>query len=278
MIAQDLWQASWSNLVNNLSEEIYKIKYKCQNDDKKYVFFGIKYKYCKCFLQFRNFKDDLIEYRCLRSMNNYQSKFDEKLKTWFLNTYKFSNHDNNKFISLLRKSVFPYEYMDDWERFNKILLLEKEDFYIHLNMENKTDADTTHGKRVCKDCEIKKLGECHDLYVQSNILLSASVFENFQNIWLKIYELDSTCFLTAPRLAWQASLKKAKVKLHLSADIDMILMVEKDVRGGICHSTYQYGNVNNKYMIGYDKNKESSYLEYWEVNNLYYWAMSQKFP
>ena len=91
--------------------------------------------------------------------------------------------------------------MDDWERFNKILLLEKEDFYIHLNMENKTDADTTHGKRVCKVCEIKKLGECHDLYVQSNILRSASVFENFQNIWLKIYELDPTCFLTAPRLA-----------------------------------------------------------------------------
>ena len=56
----------------------------------------------------------------------------------------------------------------------------------------------------------------------------------------------------------------------------MLLMVEKDVRGGICHSTYRYGKVNNKYMIGYNKNKESSYLKYWEVNNLYNWAMSQK--
>ena len=139
---------------------------------------------------------------------------------------------------------------------------------------DKTDADITHGKRVCKDCEIKKLGECHHLYVQSNILLPACVFENFQNIWLKIYELDPACFLTAPGLAWPASLKKTKVKLHLSADIDMLLMVEKGVRGGTCHSTYRYGKANNKYMIGYDKNKESSHLKYWEVNSLYNWAMS----
>ena len=95
---------------------------------------------------------------------------------------------------------------------------------------------------------------------------------------LKIYELDPAKFLSAPGLARQAALKKTKVKLDLLTDIDMLLMVEKGIRGGICHSIYQYAKANNKYMKDYDKNKESSYLKYWDVNNLYGWAMSQKLP
>ena len=141
-----------------------------------------------------------------------------------------------------------------------------------------SDADYTHAKRVCKDFEIKKLGEYHDLYVQSDTLLLADVFENFRNMCLKIYELDPAKFLSAPGLAWQAALKKTKVKLDLLTDIDMLLMVEKGIRGGICHSIYRYAKANNKYMKDYDKNKESSYLQYWDVNNLYGWAMSQKLP
>ena len=117
----------------------------------------------------------------------YQYKFDEKLKERFFNTYKFSNHDNNKFILLLQKGVYPYEYMDDWEKFNETSLPEKEDFYSHLNMEDITDADYAHAKRVCKDFEIKNLGEYHDLYVQSDTLLLADVFENFRNMFIKIY-------------------------------------------------------------------------------------------
>ena len=191
---------------------------------------------------------------------NCQIKFDEKLKERFFNTYKFSNHDNNKFILLLQKGVYPYEYMDDWEKFNETSLPEKEDFYSHLNMEDITDADYAHAKRVCKDFEIKNLGEYHDLYVQSDTLLLADVFENFRNMCLKIYELDPAKFLSAPGLAWQAALKKTKVKLDLLTNIHMLLMVEKGIRGGICHSIYRYAKANNKYMKNYDKNKKSSYL------------------
>ena len=193
---------------------------------------------------------------------SYQRKFDKKLKERFFNTYKFSNHDNNKFILLLQKGVYPYEYMDDWEKFNETLLPKKEDFYSHLNMEDITDADYAHAKRVCKDFEIKNLGEYHDLYVQSDTLLLADVFENFRNMCLKIYELDPAKFLSAPGLAWQAALKKTKVKLDLLTDIDMLLMVEKGIRGGICHSIYQYAKANNKYMKDFDKNTESSYIQY----------------
>ena len=78
---------------------------------------------------------------------------------------------------------------------------------------------------------------------------------------LKIYELDLARFLTAPGLAWQATLKKAKVKLDLLTDIDMLSRVEKGIRGEICHSVYRYVKANKKYMKDYDKNKELSYLE-----------------
>ena len=95
--------------------------------------------------------------------------------------------------------------MDDWEKFSEPSLPEREDFYSHLNMENITNADYTNAKRVCKDFEIKTLGEYKDLYFQSHILLLANVFENFRNICIKIYELNPAKFLSALRLACQAT-------------------------------------------------------------------------
>ena len=111
----------------------------------------------------------------------------KKFKERFFNTYKFSNHDNNKFILLLRRGVYPYEYMDDWKKFNEMSLPEKEDFYSHLNMEDIADTNYVHAKRVCKDFERKNLGKYHDLYVQSDTLLLADVFENFRNMCVLIY-------------------------------------------------------------------------------------------
>ena len=111
--------------------------------------------------------------------------------------------------------------MDDWEIFNKTSLPEKEDFYSHLNMEDITDADYTHAKRVCKGFEIQHFGEYHDLYVQSDILLLYYSYRTLE-ICLKICQLDPAKFLSAPGLAWQAHLKKTKVKLDLLTDIDML--------------------------------------------------------
>ena len=111
---------SLSNLVNNLSEQLHRIKCKLGHDDKKCEMCEIKYKCCDCFLEYTNFEDDLIVYKCLCYNKNYQHKFHEKLKERFFNTYEFSNHDNNKFILLLWKGVYPYEYMDNWEEFTEI--------------------------------------------------------------------------------------------------------------------------------------------------------------
>ena len=125
-------------------------------------------------------------------------KKDEK---GFGNTYKFSGHDINKFILLFGKGVYPCEYMDDWEKFSETSLPGKGGFYSHLNIENITDVNYIHTKRICKHFEIKNVGEYRDLYIQSNPLLLADVFENFWNMCLEIYELSPACFLTAPVLA-----------------------------------------------------------------------------
>ena len=112
----------------------------------------------------------------------------------------------------MRKGFYPYEYVDDWEEFNKTSLPEKEDTCSHLKMEEITNADCVHAKRFIKILKQTKLGKCHDLYVESDTLLLTDVFEDFQNVCLEIGELDPTRFLTAAGLEWQAALTKTKVK------------------------------------------------------------------
>ena len=124
-------------------------------------------------------------------------------------------------------------------------------------MEDITDADYAHTKRVCKDLEIKNLEEYHDLYVPSNTLLLADVFENFENMCLKVCKLAPAKFLSAPGLAWEAAFKKAKVKLYLLTGIDMLLMVKKCIGGGLCHSIYRYKKASNKLIIDTPKFNEN---------------------
>ena len=177
---------------------------------------------------------------------------------------------------MFRKGVFPYEYMDNWQKVNETTLAEIEEFYSNLNIKDITDADYMHEKRVCKDFELKNLDEYYDLYLKSDTLFLADVFENFRNMCTKVYELDPANFFSAPGLAWQAAFKMTEVKLALLTDIDMLLMVGKGIGGGICHAIHRYAKANNKYMKDFDKNKETLHLKYWGVNNLHGWTMSQK--
>ena len=178
---------------------------------------------------------------------------------------------------MLRKGVYPYEYMDNWEKFNEISLPSKESFYSNLNMEDIEDIDYRHGNNVFNKFKLNNLGDYHDLYVQSHTLLLADVFENFRDMCLKEYELGRAHFLSLPGLVWQACLKKTNIELELLTDYDMLLMVEEG-RGGICHSIHRYAKANNKYMKNYNNNEESSYIQYLDGNNLYGWAMSKKLP
>ena len=145
-------------------------------------------------------------------------------------------------------------------------------------MEGIDDIDYRHGNNVFNKFKLNNLGDYRDLYVQSDTLLLADVFENFRDMCLKEYELDPAHFLSLPGLAWQACLKKTNVELELLTDYDMLLMVEEGIRGGICHSIHRYAKANNKYMKNYNNNEESSYIQYLDTNNLYGWAMSKKLP
>ena len=130
--------------------------------------------------------------------------------------------------------------MDSWEKFDETTLTPKEAFYSNLNLEDISDEDYAHAQKVWDVFEIKNCGQYHDLYVQSDTLLLADVFENFRNKCLEIYELDPIYFVSAPGLAWQACLKKTEVKLELLTDYHMILMIEQGIRGGICQATPSY--------------------------------------
>ena len=138
--------------------------------------------------------------------------------------------------------------MDDWERFNETVLPGKEDFYSNLNMEDISDADYMYAKKVYKDFEVKNLGECHHFYFKSDTLLLADVFKKIRKLFLKINRLDPAKFIAAPGLAWQAAFKKTEVKLKLLSDIDMLLMVEKEIRRGICHAIHRSEKAVNKYI------------------------------
>ena len=168
--------------------------------------------------------------------------------------------------------------MDSWEKFDENILPPKEAFYSNLNLEDISDEDYTHAQKVWDVFEINNIGDYHDLYAQSGRVLIADVYENFRNMCFEKNQLDPVYFVSAPGLAWEACLKKTGVKLELITDHDMLLMIEKGIKSGICQAIHRYAKANNKYLKNYDKNIESSYIEYLDANNLYGWAMSHKLP
>ena len=144
--------------------------------------------------------------------------------------YQFWNGGLNKFVLLLRKGVYPYEYMDSWEIFNETSIAPKKAFYSELNLEDITDEDYGHGQKVWDVFEIKNQGENYDFYVLSDaIFFFEDIFENFRDDCIEIYGLDPAHFLSAPGLAWQAFLKEREKELELSADINMLLVVEEGI-------------------------------------------------
>jgi len=168
--------------------------------------------------------------------------------------------------------------MDDYKKFDKTELPTKEEFYSILNDDHITDEDYEHAKKVWKTFTLKNMGKYHDLFLTSDILLLADVFENFRKICLDDYKLDPAHYFTSPGLSWDAMLKMTNVKLELISDIDMFQFIEKGLRGGTSYIANRYGKANNKYMKDHNKNEPSKYIIYLDANNLYGWAMSQYLP
>ena len=165
--------------------------------------------------------------------------------------------------------------MDSMEKFEIKELPKIEEFYNTLNEEHISEKDYNHAKEVWNAFKIKNMGEYHDLYLQSNILLLTDVFENFRNTCMQYYGLDPCHYFTSPGLSWDAMLKMTNVKLELMTDINMYQFIEKGMHGGVSYIANRYGKANNKCMKEYNENEPSKYLMYLDENNLYGWVMSQ---
>ena len=184
---------------------------------------------------------------------------------------------DNKLDLMARKGVYPYDCMDSFDKFND-KLPRKEEFYSILNDEHISDEDYQHAQSVWNTFCLKTMGEYHDLYLKSDILLLADVFENFRKTCMQYYKLDPCHYFTSPGLSWDAMLKMTDIKLELMTDIDMFQFIEKGMRGGISYIANRYGIANNKHMKKYDEKAPSKYIMYLDANNLYGWAMSQYLP
>ena len=235
-------------------------------------------------------------------INKKGKKVEVKHEIRFIDSFKFmasslaslvenlAKSDLSKFIQtkkefgkkyefFTKKGIYPYDYMNGIEKFSEEKLPPKEAFYSKLNDCGVSDEDYEWAQLIWKEFEIKNLGEYHDLYLKSDVLLLADVFEEFRNICLKNYSLDLAWYYTSPGLSWDALLKHSEVKLELLTDPDKLLLFEKGIRGGISMISNRYGQANNKYMEEkYDPSHPSKYLAYLDANNLYGWAMMKPLP
>ena len=175
--------------------------------------------------------------------------------------YTSERFKKEKLSLMTRKGVYPYDYMDS-------ILIDE-----HISNE-----DYTHAQNVWNSFKLQTMGEYHDLYLKSDILLLADVFENFRRTCIQYYKLDPCHYFTSPGLSWDAMLKMTNIKLELMTDINMFQFIEKGMRGGISYIANRYGKANNKYMKEYDEKAPSKYIMYLDANNLYGWAMSQYLP
>ncbi|XP_051155221.1 uncharacterized protein LOC127277868 [Leptopilina boulardi] len=229
----------------------------------------------------KNIKDSVIKFRFIDSFKFMASSLD-KLAS-YLDEYKivssvFFNYSNDKIKLLTRKGVFPYEYIDSREKLEETQLPPKEKFYSTLNDSNVSDEDYAHAQKVWTEFNCQNLGDYVYLYMQTDVLLLADIFENFRNQCLLAYGLDAAHYYTTPGLTWDAMLKYTNIKLELLTDIDMVMFVERGIRGGISQCTNRYAKANNPYMEEYNENEETSYIVYFDANNLYGWAMIQSLP
>ena len=216
----------------------------------------------------------------LDSFQFMSSSLDNLIKNLPDEAFKYTKQEFKKeqFNLMKQKGIYPYDHMDSFDRFNETKLPVQQDFYSILNNEHISDELYKHAQNVWDTFNLKTMGDYHDLYLKSDILLLSDVFENFRKTCLQYYKLDPCHYFTSPGLSWDAMLKMTDIKLELMVDIDMFQFIEKGMRGGISYIANRYGKANNKYMKNYDEKTPSKYIMYLDANNLYGWAMSQYLP
>ena len=222
--------------------------------------------------------------RELRFIDSYKfmgSSLDSLSKNLTKDQFKNikSYYSSKQLDLLIRKGVYPYDWVDSINKFSETQLPPIESFYSKLNDEGISNEDYLHAQKVWKVFKCETFRDYHNIYNVSDVLILADVFENFRDVCSENYGIDPAHHFTSPGLAWDAALKKTKIELELLNDYDMLLMIQKGIRGGISMISNRYGVANNVYMNEmYDPSKESTYIQYLDANNLYGWAMSKPLP
>ncbi|XP_056645117.1 uncharacterized protein LOC130450634 [Diorhabda sublineata] len=224
-----------------------------------------------------------LKFRFIDSYRFMSASLDELISLLLKDKFtilqkEFHHLDKEHFELLTRKGVFPYDYIDNVDKLNETNLPPIKCFYNRLNDEGISKEKYEHAQNICNMFNIKSLGEYSDLYMKTDIILLATVMENFRQTAFEIYGLDPHWYYTMPSYTWDCMLKYTKCKLQILKDVDMILFMEKAIRGGVSMCCNRYSEANNEYLPNYNPSKPSKSLLYLDVNNLYGWAMTEALP
>ena len=239
---------------------------------ENYISFSVKVEVDRYIDKPGNEKVKEIELRFIDSFKFMSSSLDSLVNNLAKGGHQFSgfeDYNSEQRELLIRKGVYPYEYMNSWDKFEETRLPSIDKFYSKLNMSGISESEYQHARNVWNKFKLKNMGDYHDLYLKTDVILLTNVFESFRSVCLSNYGLDPAHFYTAPGLAWKACLKKTGVNLELLKDPDMLLMFEHGIRGGITQSVHRWAIANNPYMgYEYDPSKPTEYLQYLDANNL----------
>ena len=196
-----------------------------------YITFSVKVTVDRYMDKNGNERDKTIELRFINSFKFMASSLGSLTSNLVRSGRKlfgFEDYSELQYNLLTRKGIYPHEYMSSWDKFEESQLPPIEAFYSNLNMSNVSEGDYEHAQRVWKEFRIRNVGEYHDLYLRTDIILPANVFEAFRDTCLEHYSLDPALFYTSPGLAWKACLKHTRIRLELLTDLDMLLMFERE--------------------------------------------------
>lgn len=225
--------------------------------------------------------EDFIQLRFLDSFNFMAGSLDQLARTMNTKDFKLiKKHfpDDDQFNLLTRKGVYPYDYITNWTRYHDTRLPSKECFHNTLRDESVSENDYQHAKLVWEKFNIGNLGEYTDLYLKTDVLLLADIFEKFRVTCKKNYKLDPAFYITAPSLSFDAMLLITNIQLELVSDLEIVKMIQSGIRGGLCMCSHRYAKANHKYMDSYDDSQPEKYIVYLDCNNLYGFSMCQYLP
>ncbi|XP_046666612.1 uncharacterized protein LOC124358355 [Homalodisca vitripennis] len=222
-----------------------------------------------------------VKLRFLDSLRFMASSLDKLAKNLSPDQFRHTSnfYQGEQLELLVKKGVYPYDYMDSIEKFERCSLPNQEDFYNKLNDAHVKPEDYRHAVNVWNTFNIQNMKDYTLLYNKTDVLLLADIMENFRDVCMQTYQLDPAWYYTAPGLAWSAMLKTTGIKLDLLSDYNMILMIGKGIRGGVSQCSNRYAAANNPYMEAeFNVDQPTSYLTYLDANNLYGWTMSEYMP